>query len=248
MRIALTVVGTALIGLGGVTPVDAQASSAPGFLLGTPIVALSVHGGFDAPSAGGDVFGFVTNTLTLRSRDFRAPGVRVDVAVAVLPQTDLVLSFGYAASKTQSEYRNFVDNANQPINQTTSFRRTPVMASIKQYLTPKGRSIGRYAWIPARIAPYVGVGGGLLYYEFEQSGDFIDYQTNRVFNSNVASNDWVPVGHAFVGTDVTLSPRYALTFDARYTRGHARPAMGFASYDRIDLSGVATTLGLTVRF
>jgi hypothetical protein len=248
MRPLPILVAAAVLGAGLATPVLAQVSGGAGFLLGTPSTSISIHGGLDSPMASGDLFGFVTNTLTLGKKDFRAPGVRVDAAFSVASQTDLILSLGFAGSKATSEYRNFVDNNNQPINQTTTFRRTPLTLSVKQYLTSRGRSVGNYAWIPERIAPFIGVGGGLMYYEFEQNGDFVDYKTNNVFTSTVKTNDWAPIAHLMAGADISLSPRYALTFEGRYTRANARPGMGFSGYDKIDLSGFATTLGFAVRF
>ena len=56
-------------------------------------------------------------------------------------------------SSTQSEFRHWLDNNDLPIQQTTEFQRVPLTASLKMYLGPPGRSIGRFAWIPKRFAP-----------------------------------------------------------------------------------------------
>ena len=92
--------------------------------------------------------------------------------------------------KRRSEFRHFIDNNDQPIEQTTTFRRVPITIGVKQYLTSTGRSIGKFAWIPSRFAPYVGAGGGTMFYSFRQDGDFIDFQTNDVFPSYYASSGW----------------------------------------------------------
>ena len=49
------------------------------------------------------------------------------------------------------------------------------------------------------------------------------------------------------GVDFTLTPRIALTGDARYLWSSASMNESFEGYDKIDLSGVFLTLGLTFR-
>jgi hypothetical protein len=138
-----------------------------------------------------------------------------------------------------------------PIVQTTRFQRVPVTGSIKAYLAPRGRSVGRLAWVPTKLAPYVGAGGGFLWYRFKQDGDFVDFarQTGNIFTSTFESDKWTPSAHAFTGVDYSLSPRVALTGEARYTWGRAPLNRDyFTGFERIDLSGVAATAGLSFRF
>ena len=77
--------------------------------------------------------------------------------------------FRFSQSTTPSEFRDYVDNNRQPIQQTTEFRRLPLTGSLKAYLSKTGRSIGHFAWIPSRYAPYVGGGGGAMWYRFRQA-------------------------------------------------------------------------------
>ena len=74
-----------------------------------------------------------------------------------------VFNVGTSGSSTQSEFRCCLDNNDLPIQQTTTFHRVPLTAALKMYLGDPGRSIGRYAWIPNRVAPYVGAGGGAMW-------------------------------------------------------------------------------------
>ena len=49
--------------------------------------------------------------------------------------------------------------------------------------------------------------------------------------------------------DYTLSPRWALTGEARYTTGRAPLDNNvYTGYQRIDLSGLGVTAGFAVRF
>ena len=132
-----------------------------GFLFRAPTGEVSFRGGFDRANAGSDIFAFTVKELTLRERDFSALTFGTDVDKVLTPRLDLRFSVGISQTTTPSEFRDFVDNNRQPIEQTTVFMRVPLTASLKAYLTSPGRSIGHFAWIPSRYAPYVGAGGGV---------------------------------------------------------------------------------------
>ena len=229
-------------------PAARAQSSGDGYLFGAPSGSLTVRAGFDRASAGSDVFSFATDQLTLSRGDFSGIALGADLALSVAPRLDLVLSGGYAGSSHGSEFRRFVDQDDQPIEQTTSFLRVPLTGSVKAYLAPRGRAIGRLAWLPARVAPYVGAGGGAMYYRFEQEGDFVDYQTNDIYPDKLSSSKWVPTAHGMAGLDYSLSPRFALTGEARYTWAKGELSNDFSGFDRIDLSGISATAGIAVRF
>ena len=229
-------------------PAAAQRGSGDGFLFRAPVATLTVRGGFDRATAGGDLFSFVTDQLTLGRGDFSAPSLGGDLSIHVTPRTDLALGASYANADARSEFRDFVDNNDLPIEQRTTFRRIPVTATLKHYLAPRGRSIGRFAWVPARYAPYVGVGGGAMWSRFEQEGDFIDFQTNDVFYDKLSSSRWTPTAHGVAGIDYSLSPRFAVTGEGRYTWARADMSNEFSGFDPIDLSGISATVGLSVRF
>lgn len=218
-----------------------------GFLFGTPQASFSLRGGMTAPQARGDLFGFVTNRFTLGRGDFRAPLIDADLSFRLAPRVDLDLAAGYSRSNRASEFRHWVDNNNLPIQQTTALARVPLTASLRVYLTPRGRSVGELAWIPARFAPYVGAGGGAMWYRFMQDGDFIDFNTTNVFPDRFTSSGWTKTAQVMAGGDYTLNPRLAVTGDARYHWAKAKLGPDFVGFDGIDLSGFALTLGFTVR-
>jgi hypothetical protein len=126
--------------------------------------------------------------------------------------------------------------------------RVPLTASVKAYLANRGRSVGHFAWIPARYAPYAGAGGGAMWYSFQQYGDFIDFATARVFPDRFTSKGWTPALHAFVGADVSLKPRLALTAEGRYQWARSQLSEDFSRFDPIDLSGFALTAGFSIRY
>lgn len=122
------------------------------------------------------------------------------------------------------------------------------MIGLRYYLTPSGRSLGRLAWVPTRVAPYVTAGVGSVWYKFKQSGDFVDYKTLDVFHTTLESTSWAPAGYGAAGVDYSLSARVGVVSEARYDYARARMGDDFAGFDRIDLSGISATIGLSFRF
>jgi hypothetical protein len=243
-RIFLIAVSLALPGAG-----SARAQSGgDGFLFRPPTGTVGVRFGYDIAGAGSDVFKFVTDELTVDRRDFSGASFVFDVAYNISPRVDALFSVGTSWSSTHSEFRHWLDNNNLPIEQTTEFQRLPLTASLKMYLGQPGRSVGRFAWIPNRYAPYVGAGGGAMWYRLRQQGDFIDFATTRVFPDAFNSDGWTPTVHAFAGTDVSLSTRFAVTIEGRYQWAHATLSPDFSGFDPIDLSGFAVTSGITIRY
>jgi hypothetical protein len=219
-----------------------------GFLFRAPTGEVSFRGGFDRAIAGSDIFAFTVKELTLNQRDFSALTFATDVDKVLTPRFDVRFSLSVSKSTTPSEFRDFVDNDRKPIEQTTMFTRVPLTASIKAYLAKPGRSVGHFAWIPSRYAPYVGGGGGAMYYRFRQEGDFIDFATTKVFGDVFNSEGWAPTVQAFAGTEVSLSPRFAVTAEGRYQLSRSRLSTDFSQFQPIDLSGFALTAGVSIRY
>lgn len=230
-------------------PLTARAQgSGDGFLFHKPHGAVILRGGVASPTANGDLYSFLTDQFTLTKGDFRAPSFGGDLLVSVAPRVDLDFGISYSGAKKASEFRHFIGTDNLPIQQTTSIARLPLTAGARFYLAPPGRSIGQFAWIPNKFVPYVGAGGGMIWYRLHQAGDFVDFQTTDVFPDSFESSGWTSTAHAMAGADYSLSPRLALTGEARYTWAKAPLGTDFTGFDGIDLSDFGVTLGLNVRF
>lgn len=230
-------------------PLRAQTSGS-GFLFGAPAATLTVRAGYDVAAAGSELFDFARQQLTLGRRDFSGPALGAELAFRVHRRVELTLDAAMSSASARSEYRAFVGSDDLPIEQTTSFRRIPVSVGVKAYLAPTGREVGSFAWVPARFAPYVGAGVGAVWYRFRQEGEFIDVDSPDldVFATTFSSGSAAPLAHARAGFDVALSPRVALTTEARYQFARAQLDRAFVDFDRIDLSGLAATAGVSLRF
>lgn len=228
--------------------VGAQSGAGDGYMFGAPKATVTVRGGFARPSESSDLYSFVRDELTIARGDFAGGSWSLDAAFFVQPQLAVQFGVGVSSGSTPSVYRDWVDNNDREIEQSSSLRRMPLSAGLRYYLTPPGRSVGRLAWVPARVAPYVAAGGGITWYHFKQTGDFVDYQTLDVFGTELNSEAWSPSAFLAAGADYALGARVGLVGEARYDWASARLSSDFSGFDRIDLSGLALTVGLAFRF
>ncbi len=229
-------------------PTALHGQSGNGFLFGRPHVTVSLRGGVAQPTASSDVFAFSSQRLTLGRGDYLGGAYGLELGLRVAERLDVQIGVAYSNRKANSEFRDWIDNNDKPIEQTTSFRRTPITLGLKYYLTSPGRTLGRLAWIPARIAPYVSAGGGVMSYDYRQSGDFVDFKSFDVFHSTLSSHALAAMVYGAAGVDYSLTPNLSVMTEARYDASRAKMNNDFQGFNHIDLSALAVTAGLNVRF
>lgn len=230
------------------SPAYGQENSGNGFLFHTPTVTFTLTGGYAMPTAASDIFTQFRQDLTLNQRSFDAFNLAGELAFRLTARTDVVVSIAYAEADKPSEFRHWTDNLDLPIQQHTSLARWPVTVGAKYYLTGRGRSLGDFAWVPARYSVFVGAGAGLMGYNFRQEGDFIDAKSLHVFHDSFNTEGWTPTGYASGGMDYALSPKWALTTELKYHIASGDPGTSFVGFHRIDLSGLNASVGFTVRY
>jgi len=234
--------------LGFARDVRAQ-SNGKGFLFKRPVGSFSFRAGYAMANAASDVFEDATTQLTLDKKDFSGFNWGGDISYSMADRFDLVFDGEISNASKSSEFRNFIDNNDQPIEQETKFQRIPLTIGLRYYLASRGRSVSEFAYVPSRFAPYVSVGGGAMYYSFQQKGDFVDFKTLDVFNATLESSGWAPMGNGTAGLEYTVSPWLALTGEGRYVWAKAKlDPSAFDGYEKIDLTGFTGTVGIRVRF
>ena len=235
------------IGLLAASPLAAQSELARGYLFREPPVTISLRGGLANAIAGGDLWAFTFDELTLGRRDFTTLEQGGDIAFRLSPRLDLVVAYDVNDVSRPSEMRDWLDGDGFPIRQTTRLIRRPFGASIRYHLRPRGHSIGSYAWVPNRVGPGVGRGAGRMAYSLDQSGEFVDTETLEIFEDRYRAAGRTAYAQASAGTALTLLPSLALTFEARYLFASADGNPSFAGFEKLDLSGLSTSLGLSLR-
>jgi len=242
LALVLTVAGNA----------DAQQPppAQPDFFFGRPDGSLALRGSWVFARAGSDLFDFVERELTIDKSNFNRASLAADYGIALTPRADAVIGVDVNRATVPSEYRNLVDNNRQPIEQTTSLTELNLTGNIRFALIPRGREIGRFAWVPRAVVPYAGAGGGMLWYRFQQTGDFVDALDARrpIFTDIFKAQGWTPSAQVFGGVDVRLRGRWFLTLDGRYLWAAGALGNDFEGFDPIDLAGFRAGAGISMLF
>ena len=239
------VVADAALAMPGSGPGGGQAPA--GFRFSSPGSSFGLRGGFTFNRAGSDVYDFITEQLTVERSDFNAPTFAMDYAWKLSERIDMVLGLEYGRASKRSEYRDYVDQDDIPIVQDTKLTQVPLTLSVRYYLTPRGRSVGQYAWVPSTAAVYIGGGGGATWYRLEQFGEFVDFRDLVIFEDVFVSDGWALAAHAFAGVDFKLSPSIGLVLEGRYQFASHDLTGSFIGFDPIDLHGLRLMAGVSFK-
>ena len=222
--------------------------SSPDFLFAQPRASVTLRGSWLFARGDSDWYAFVTRHLTLDSADFNAPGIGLDIGVPLNRRMEAQFALDFSRRTKVSEYRDWVDNNRLPIEQSTTLRQVNLSGNIKFALADRGRQVGSFVWVPRRIVPYVGAGAGLLSYDLQQVGDFVDFVTLDVFSDVFLSSGWSPSATAFAGVDVRVLKHVAVTFDGRYLWADHELGLDWVGFEPIDLAGFRLSGGVNVTF
>jgi len=226
-----------------------QRSPSPDFFFSPPRYSFSIRGSWFLSRGKSDWFDFVETQLTLDRGDFTMGGIAGDVSLHVTPRFDVVFGGDYNGHNSSSEYRDFVDNNRQPIQQNTRLRQGSVTGGVRYALRNRGRAVSTLAWVPTRIVPYVGGGAGVLWYDLNQYGDFVDFTDFSVFSDALPSQGAAALVYVDGGVDVQVVQHFFVTFDARYRWASADLDAGvWTGFEPIDLGGVRLSTGVTFTF
>jgi opacity protein-like surface antigen len=237
------------------TTATAATAQAPDFWFNRPNGSLGLFGGFSMPRESSDVFDHIRTEMTIQRGDFNAPLFGLDAAFMLDDRLDVVLGIEGATAIRDSELRDWLEDG-WPIVQRTELGYGRLTVGGRLYLMERGSVIGSHAWVPARWSPYVGVGGGVVWYTFEQDGDFVDFTTidhpdgPEIFTGHLRSTGSGGTAHVLGGLEVNLTRRLVLRGEYRYNWGSApmdsRDFRG--GFDNIDLAGHRGTIGIAMRF
>lgn len=219
-----------------------------GFAFGAPRGFFVVKGGLYMARADSDIYEFNEELLTLDSGSFNSGLFGVDVGWSINDRVDLVFGFEYSSASPVSEFRDYVDEFFAPITQQTRLQQVPLTAGVRINLLERGRPVGNYAWVPTTVVPYVGGGASIVWWQYEQFGDFVDFNDFTIFTEHFLTEGWDPELHVFGGVDVAVTPGFALNFETRYGWAEGDLAPAFVGFEPIDLSGFRATVGASFRF
>ena len=195
-------------------------------------------GGF-APRGDSDLFDDIDELYAVNENDFRGVTGGIEYSVGLGDHFELGFHLdGYGRTVTSS-YRDFERADGSPIFQDLRLNVVPLGATLR--FLPAGRR--------ARISPYVAAGADVVFYRYEEQGEFIDFFSDDLDISSDAfvSEGATPGFHAAAGLRVPIGDDFSLTGEVRYQQARTRMNDDF-SENRLDLSGTSATVGVHLRF
>ena len=214
-----------------------------GFMLAVPANTFASgielrFGGFD-PRGESDLFDDVDELFAVQPRDFRGFTGGIEYSLGLGDHFELGFHLdGYGRTVTSS-YRDFEHQDGSPIFQDLQLSIVPLGATLR--FLPAGRR--------ARISPYIAAGADIIFYKYEEQGEFIDFFTDDL---EVSSDAFISEGaaggfHVAAGLRVPVSHDFSVTGEVRYQQARTRMNDDF-SQNRLDLSGTSATLGVHLSF
>lgn len=224
-----------------------SAGDRPDFLFGQPRGMVGISGGWLRAEGGAKEDGllrFFRDQLTIGARGYDSPLFRFAFGASVSSRVDLVFDVDVSRSRAVSEYRGFTEGG-LPIDQTTELTQVPLNAGVRFWVLPRGRRVGRLAWVPNTLAFHVGAGVGARWYRLAQFGDFV-YDDFEIESDRYVSQGWAASRHVAAGVSIRLSPRVFAVADVRRVWSQRELADEFSG--RLDLDGLQMTGGIEFVF
>lgn len=241
----------AALGAALVLPAAVSAQGGPGFLFDRPRVSIGFRTGYALPRISSPLFDDARERFNLNRFDFDAPYVGAEIAARVAERWDVALGVGWSQAESRSHYRNWVEEVGTQrleIEQENRFRTVSSAIGARYYFGDRGRTIGRFAWVPSRITPFVGAGAGVTWYEFEQLGDFVVEATGDIFADELTTDGSGATAYAGLGAELSLGKQFFLSAEGRYSLASGGVRGQYAAYDGIDLSGLQIITGVSLRW
>ncbi len=145
----------------------------------------------------------------------------------------------YDGSATQG-YIDWVDGAGQDVRHLTSLQTWDFSVAW----------IVEFGWGSSPVRPYFGVGGGSLWYELVETGDFIDFGdpdlpiVRTSYGTSSSTWEWMAIG----GLDVRVNPSFSVVLQGRWRDADDELGGGFSGAGNLDLSGYDYSLGFAFHF
>jgi opacity protein-like surface antigen len=165
----------------------------------------------------------------------------------LMPNVELGISLDGYSRTTDTSYRDYVRPDGTEIRQSLKFRQVPLGVTIRFLPTGKRN----------KIVPYVGGGVDAVFWNYEEFGDLIDFQSPDcatdlgcpIVPDHFHSHGTAFGYHALGGLRVYLNRDVAIVGEGRYQWGKDDMGEDFAPGGlTIDVSGATFTLGVHVRF
>ena len=203
-------------------------------------------GGF-FPRADSNLFRDDSDLYTVTKSDWQGVYGGAEFSFTPSDHIELGISLDGYGRRVDTNYRDYTRESGAEILQSLRLTLVPLGATLR--FLPADRY--------ATISPYVGIGPDLVFYKYEEFGDFIDFQSPApgldIVSDHFRSDGARPGFHVTGGLRVRLGHDFSVLGEGRYqwakgTLGDDFSAQPGQDALRLDMSGWSAVVGLSIRF
>ena len=215
-------------------------------LAAVPVVSeagsLDIRGGAFFPETHSNLFVddaalYIKDGRPLKKSDWVGFLGGVQYNMKLNPMAELGFSIDGYWRSFDTSYRDFTGESDREIFQTLRLTTVPIAVQLR--LGPTGR----------QLSPYVAVGGDMIPYQYEEYGDFIDFDTA---SHPIIPDSFISEGvgwgfHVAGGIRAPINHDMSVNAEVKYQWCKDDMPDDFVG-NEIDLSGFTATLGVNIRF
>jgi hypothetical protein len=152
--------------------------------------------------------------------------------------TGILFGGSFYRGATTSAYEDWAAGDGSEIRHTTQLEVSDLTAAFL------------YRFVGGGVRPYLGIGGGFVWYTLTDEGYFIDFGDPdlAVFWAAYGTSGTTFEAFALAGIDIPLSPLWSFFFEGRYRYASDTLGDDFAGFGDLDLSGFEITGGFGISF
>lgn len=172
--------------------------------------------------------------------DFEDASIGFDYAWPLSDSAAIQFGIGHWSGEATQAYRDWVDADGRDIAHLTSIDRSELSAALVYHIGGRDSS----------FAPYIGAGGGFVWWRLEETGDFIDFGDDDlpIVTTTYESDDVVLGTFLLAGLEVRLAPRWSFFAEGRWLDADDELGGEHAGLGTLDLSGREIAAGLAWHF
>jgi len=215
-----------------------------GLLLAAPAAlgegGLDVRVGAFLPDAKGNIFADTQELFGTKKADWRGVSGGVDFNLGLSSNVELGFGIDAYSRTLDTVYVDFERPSGDDINQTLKLTVVPLSVSLKVVANNHRGA----------VSPYLLAGVDAYFWQYEEDGDFIDFGSPdlEIGSDFFESSGVAPGFHVGGGVRVPVGDDIKITAEARYNFAKEVDMGDDFSRNRIDVSGLAVTVGVNVRF
>ena len=164
----------------------------------------------------------------------------VEYSFNVAKKLEMGISIDGYGKTIPTVYRDFTRPDGSEIEQNLRLFTIPLGLSLR--FLPRDRF--------ATVQPYVTIGANVIFYQYEEFGDFIDFFSDNldIRTDSFESDGAAFGGHAAVGLRIPIGHDFAITAEGRYQFAQRKRMEEDFDQNIIDVNGASATIGIRLRF